>query len=108
MVTMRRSAVELFEEGVEGGGFAGAGGAGDEDDAVRFGEEVADGGLGARGSRPRRSISNFLRAEEAKADGLAFDAGDAATRTSMDWPSSFEVDAAVLGEAAFGDVEVRS
>jgi hypothetical protein len=37
--------VDEVEAGVEGGGFAGAGGAGDEDDAVRQGDEVFKGFL---------------------------------------------------------------
>ena len=97
-------AVELGEEGVEGGGFAGAGGAGDEDDAVGFGEEEFD--LGAVLFAEAEAVEGeACLAGEAEADGLAFDAGDAGDADVDGLAVGFEMDAAVLGEALLGDVE---
>ena len=96
--------IEAAEEGVERGALATAGGAGDEDDAVRGRNEATDalfvGGVEAEGGE-----IEALLAEEAEADIFAVDAWDCGHADIDRLAGDFQGDAAVLGAAALGNVE---
>ncbi len=97
--------VELGEEGVEGGGFAGAGGAGNEDDAVGFLEQGF--GFAAQVGLELEAVEvEFFLAEKTQGDAFAFDRGDGGDADVDELATDLEVDPAILGEAAFGDVEL--
>ena len=101
--------IDLVERGVEGGGLAGAGGAGDEDDAVGVADETAQrledvlrdhhlvqrehGALAGHGEDADDRLFAVLGGDggEAEVGGLGADGGG---------------EASVLGESGFGDVEV--
>ena len=97
--------IELGEEGVEGGGFAGAGGAGNEDDPVGFFEQGF--GFAAKVGLELEAVEvEFFLAEKSQGDAFAFDGGDGGDADVDELATDLEVDPAILGEAAFGDVEL--
>src|SRR3972149_7558220 len=99
--------VELGQGGVEGGGLAGAGGPGDVEDAVGLGDHVAH--LGERPrmrNQPLQAQHGVGLVEDAHADLLAplgRDGGDAEVDGAV---LQAHGDAAVLGHALLGDVEL--
>jgi hypothetical protein len=97
--------VDGAEEGVEGGGFAGACGACDEEDAVRFEDDVAYGFFVFRGEAELiEAEEDFATGEEAEGDAFAVDGGDGGDADIDFLAFDADVDAAVLGEAFFGDI----
>ncbi len=100
--------IDFAEEGVERGALAGAGGAGDEDDAVRVIEDVCDLRLFVGGhAEAIHRVGFLLLVEEAERNGFGVDGGDRRDADIEDGVAGAEVDASVLREAAFGDVETR-
>ncbi len=96
--------IELGEEGVEGGRFAGAGGAGDEDDAVGFFQEGF--GLAAQVGFELEAVEvEFFLAEKTQGDAFAFDGGDGGDADVDELAADLEVDPSILRETAFGDVQ---
>ena len=100
--------VDLAEKGVERGRLARAGGTGDEDDAVRVVEHADDHGLllGVH-AQPVHGERLLLLVQEAQAHALGVDGGDGGDADVERAADGLEVDAAVLRQAALGDVEAR-
>ncbi len=96
------------EGGIEGGGLAGAGGAGDEEDAVGPVNEALEG---AEGSLVHAELlegeEDVGLVEEAHDDALAEEHGDDGDADVHLAAAHVELDAAVLGDAALRDVQVR-
>ena len=99
--------VDGMDGGVEGGGLAGAGGAGDEDHAVGGADgllEVLEG-VGVEAELGEVELEGLF-IEQAHDGFLPVDGGEGGD-AEVDFVGVVaELDAAVLGEAAFGDVEV--
>ena len=96
--------IKAAEEGVERGAFAATSGAGDEDDAVRARDEIADALFVGRVEAEAGEIEALL-AEEAEADIFAVDARDRGHADIDRLAGDLEGDAAVLRSAALGNVE---
>ena len=100
--------IDLAQEGVERGGLAGAGRAGDEDDAVRVLEDLDDlGALGLVHAQALHGVGLLLLVEEAERDALGVDRRDGGDADVEGVVAGAVVDAAVLGEALLGDIEAR-
>ncbi len=100
-------AIDLVERRVEGGGLAGAGGAGDEEDAVRSPDQSLESLRGAaREAEAIEGQEDGGSVEQPHHDGLAVDGrhgGDA----DVDPPAvRRDPDAPVLGQAALGDIHL--
>jgi len=98
--------VEHGKKGVERRAFAAAGRAGEQDDAVGLGDEIADLALGDGCEAKQRKIELVAR-EEAQADAFAADGGYRGNADVDGLAFHFEVDATILRHPALGDVEVR-
>src|SRR5207253_5556013 len=99
--------VDGMDGGVEGGGLAGAGGAGDEDHAVGGAEgllEVLEG-PGVEAELGEVELEGLF-IEQAHDGFLPVDGGEGRDAEVDLVGVVAELDAAVLGEAAFGDIEV--
>ena len=97
--------IEFVEGGVEGGGFPGAGGSGDEDDAVgsvdELDELVLDGGGEANGIEVDVAVALV---EEPEDDAFAGGGGDDGTSDVHFGGGDFDAALSVLGESSLGDV----
>ena len=100
--------IDFPEKRVKRGALAGARGAGDEDDAVRVVEDADDLSLlvGAHPEAVHR-VGFLLLIQEAEGDGLGVDGRRGGDADIEDGGVGLEVDAAVLRETFFGDVEAR-
>ncbi len=98
--------IEFGEEGVEGGRFPAAGGSSDQDDAVGQLEQFLHDRSDAIGEAEAVERDLLLR-QEAQADAFPFDAGDRGHAHVDRRTVEFEVDAPVLRQAFFRDVEPR-
>src|SRR5262249_20860824 len=99
--------VELVEGGVKGGGLAGAGGPGDEDDAVGLVDQAAEVGEQLRLHAELVEVERHHRAiEDADDDAFSEHGGQDADAEVDGVAADVELDAAVLRQAAFGDVEI--
>ena len=99
--------VDLVEEGVEAGGFARAGGAGDEDDAVGAGDELVGEGVVALAHAQvleLDEVAGFL--EQAQGDALAVGGGAGGDADVDVLAVEADADATVHRQALLGDVEV--
>ena len=98
--------VHALQCGVERGALAGAGGAGDEEDAVGFLEQFGKGRHGAL--RHAQAVEAALTAalvEQAQHDALAVGGGQRGYAHVHLAAGQAQGDAAILGQALFGDVE---
>src|SRR5262249_21467041 len=99
--------VQLVEGRVECGGFAGPGGAGDQDDAVGLVNDVAEGGQGLRLQADLVQVEGDDRAVEHANDHTFAEHGGQDADAHIDGVAAdVELDAAVLRQAALGDVQV--
>ncbi len=97
--------IDGTEKGVEGGGFAGAGRARDEENAVGLDDDLADVVFLFLGEAEfLQAQENFAAGEEAQGDAFAIDRGDGGNADVNFLPLDADIDATVLGEAFFGDV----
>ena len=97
--------VEVGKEGVEGGRLAAAGRAGEQDDAVGHGQEVADALLGRAVQAQARKIEALL-AQQPEAHALPGHRGDGGYPDVDGPPLQLQVDAPVLGQAPLRNVQV--
>ncbi len=96
--------IDLAEEGIEAGGFPGAGGAGDEDDAVGQVQQRFDF-IFDKWLHPELGDVEFLLVEKPQRDALALDGGDGGDADVDGGTLELEVDPAILWHAALGDIE---
>lgn len=103
-------AVEVVEAGVEGGGFAGTGGAGHQNDAVGQGDEAVEGGFVIREEAELRQTQRergFI--QNTHDDGFAVVGGDGAdTQVNVRAAAQIQLDASVLWDAFLGDAHART
>ena len=100
--------VQLDQRGVERGGLAAAGRAGDQDDAVRAGERLVIGVERIAGEAKRREVERDAGPiQDAQDHRLAVHGGHRGDAQVDVLAAHRELDAAILGQAALGDVEAR-
>ena len=100
--------VDLTEKGVERGGFAGAGRTGHQNDAMGELEDALDGGLlGGIHAQPVHGVGLAAEVEQAQAHALGVDGRDGGDADVERIAPGLEVDAPVLRQAFFRDVEPR-
>lgn len=99
--------IDSLQDGVEGGGFSRAGGAGGEEEAVGFADE------GLEEASARGIEAEFLgieqpvvSGEETEDDAFAMDGGHGADADVDAFAAVMDLDVAVLGKEPFGDVHV--
>jgi hypothetical protein len=104
---LRVDGVDLVEAGVKGGGLAGAGGACDDEDAVGLLDGVQDVLVDVLGHAERSRFEVHHGAvEDAEHDAFA-ELGGKRRDAEIDLASGDDLlDAAILREAALGDVEI--
>ena len=101
-----RVVVEVLEAGIQRGGLAGAGRAGDENDAVRLVEEVGDVRFGLRVHAERRQVqSSGLLVEDTQHDAFAVAGRDGRDAHVHRTAGDLQADASVLRQPFLGDVE---
>src|SRR5262249_44933063 len=100
--------VQALERGIERGGLAGAGGTGDQNDAVRLVDELIHGGLGVRIHAEGVQVEPAcLLVENTQHHALAVPGGDGRYAYVDRTAGDFQADAAILRQALLGDVEAR-
>ncbi len=105
-------ALDFVERGVEGGGFAGAGGAGDEHHAVGLADVAAEAAeiLFGKADHVEREVAEFLAhrlfVEHAEDGVFAMDGGHDGDAEVDEAAFVANAEAAILGHAALGNVEL--
>jgi hypothetical protein len=100
-------AVDMLEDGVERGGFAGAGGAGDEEDAIGGGDDLFEGFEVGGGEVEVFELGDGVTvggAEDTEDDFFSIHGGDTGEAEVDFLDTQGEGEAAVLGAAVFGDI----
>src|ERR1035441_9707332 len=100
--------IDAFEGGIEGGGFAAAGGAGDEEDAVGEAGEMLHALQHVVVEAEAAEVVEIAGGaiEEAHDDALAVEGGQGGNAEVDFAADDFDLDAAILGEAALGNIEL--